>query len=152
MLARLDRDMEAERKDAEKLIEPGPSGKVHPDDWIRYVVWLCRWGEYEKAEPHFRRMMRDLGGARVPYIYGAEFWESRGTAEGAEEAVKAYRQSVAIQSDFSEAWNRLWQCLRTLGRIDEARRAAEQFLDYDRVHPDAAAAEEFLRKSATPPR
>jgi tetratricopeptide (TPR) repeat protein len=150
LLAGLDRQMETERPEAEALLQPPPGGRVVVDQWIRYAIWLCRWGEYEKAEPHFRRMMRDLADARVLFHYGSEFWESRGTSEGAEEAVKAYRQAIAMKPDYGEARNRLWQCLRTLGRIPEALQAADQFLQYDGGHPDAPRAEQFL-KEAKPP-
>ena len=151
LLGRLDREMEEERPRAEKFLEPGPDGKVQPNDWLGYAAWLCRWGEYEKAEPHFRRMMKELGGPAIPFHYGREFWESRGTVEGAEEAVRAYRQAIALKQDYPEAWNRLWQCLNTLGRIEEARKAADMFLRYDRSHPDAPAAEEFLRRTRPAP-
>jgi tetratricopeptide (TPR) repeat protein len=152
LLGDLDRQMEAERPEAQKFLARGPDGKFDPNGWLFYATWLCQWGDYESAEPHFRQMLKQLGGtAAVWFQYGHEFWESRGSLEGAEEAVKAYRQAVALDGTYAEAWNRLWQCLRNLGRTDEARLAAAKLLEYGRAHPDAPKAEEFLRKTGGAP-
>lgn len=97
-------------------------------------------------------MLKVLGSEpRVWFHYGHEFWESRGSQEGAREAVKAYRTATALKRDYPEAWNRLWQCLRGLMEVGEARKAAEAFLEYGRDHPDAPAALDFLDKTKDVP-
>ena len=145
LLADLDRRMEAERPEMEKLLERDAAGKVNPDDWLLYTVWLCRWGEFEVAEPHFRRMVKLLGTTpAVHFQIGLEFWEGRGSVEGVEKAVASYQQAVALDPGYAEAWNRLWQCHRLLGRAEDARSAARRFLELAPAHPDAAAAQMLL--------
>ncbi len=152
LLDPLDREMEEERQRAKRLLEPGPDGKVLPDDWLRFVLWLCRWGEFEEAEPHWSRILKDFRSSPIAwYQYGFEYWEARGTQEGAKEAVKAYRSAIALKRDYPEPWDRLWQCLHALNDIQGAREAARTFLEYGRDLPEAAAAEEFLRQTVDAP-
>jgi tetratricopeptide (TPR) repeat protein len=152
LLDRLDREMEVQRPEAEKLLAPGPDGKVKPNDWYGYALWLCRWGEYEKAEPHWERILKAFStDEKVWYQYGFDFWEARGTVEGSKEAVKAYRNAIALKRDFPDAWNRLWQCLHGLSEITEARKAARVFLEYGGDHPDAPGAVEFLERTTDGP-
>jgi len=144
-LADLDRQMEAERPAAERLMVPGPNGKVLPDDWILYAKWLCGWGEFEKADREFRVMLNKMGTtAAVHLVYGQWFWEERGSVQGVERAVEAYKQAIALDDRLVEAWNRLWQCQRRLGRGDDAVFAARKFLELAPGHPDAAEAQQFL--------
>ena len=59
-------------------------------------------------------------------------------------AVDEYRIAIALDERFVDAWNRLWHCLRDLGRIEEAVAAARKFYALDPTHPDALDALELL--------
>jgi tetratricopeptide (TPR) repeat protein len=142
---RLERQYAAERPAAEQWMKPDRDGHVDPNLWCGFAVWLARWGQYDEAEGHFRRLLELLrGNAALHFQCGYELWELRGTREGQEEAVGEYRAALALEAGYVEPRARLWQCLRTLGRMEEARQEARKFLDLAREHPDAFEAERFL--------
>ena len=141
----LDERYEAERAAHEALVAPGPDGTVLPDNLLLFASWLCRWGDFDKAKPLFGLLLEERGGtAAGPFQMGKEFWEGRGTVEGYEKAILAYRDALVRDPGYVEARNRLWQAYRALGRTEEAREAARRFLEIGRSHPDAVDAERFL--------
>jgi tetratricopeptide (TPR) repeat protein len=145
LLDRLQKQFDAERPEADKLLVPGADGSVTLDRWMRHVAWLCHWGCYVEAGEHFDDMLKRVGSlAEVQYLRGREFWESRGTVEGIREAVASYRAAVARDPKHAESWNRLWRCLALLGKNDEAAQAARRFLEVAPEHPDGVDAEVFL--------
>lgn len=144
-LAELDRAFAAERPVMEALVREDAEGNIDPNGITAFATWLCRWGQFEEAAPWFRALVEQRGGTgAVHYHLGLEFWEGRGTLEGYEKAVVSYRDALARDSSLVEARNRLWQALRTLGRLEEARAEARRFLEAARSHPDAYDAERFL--------
>ena len=145
--ASLEAAFEKEKPEYEMLIRPGSDGTVNPDNLLLYAVWLCRWGDFERAEPYFRTLVARCGGnPLVHYHMGREFWEGRGTVEGYEKAVDAYRDALARDPGNIDARDALWQALRVLGRDGEARAEARRFIDVAGAHPDTFDAEKFLQE------
>jgi tetratricopeptide (TPR) repeat protein len=98
---------------------------------VRYALVLLARGKQQDAETWLRQASADRDPAAAYHL--GNLFSMRGNLE---EAVKAYRQAVALQAD-QAAYNNLGNALFMLGRVQEAE---EAYLKALAINPELAQA------------